>query len=125
MGKKNRTEVAPGYVSKASLSTVRVSPRKARLVANLIRGAQVGNALDLLGNCDKKTAPLVKKLLMSAVSSAKLQSSVDIDELYVKSIWVDEKSILYRFMPRAHGRATKIRKRSSSITLHLDEVGAR
>lgn len=120
---KKKTEVTEGLISKASLREVRVSPRKARLVVNLIRGKNVNDALDMLGNCDKKTAPLVKKLLLSAVANAEKQSSVDIDELVVKRIWVTEGKKLYRMMPRAQGRATPIRRRFSTITLHLDEIG--
>jgi len=120
MAKKATVE---GFISKATLSQVRVSPRKARLVVNMIRGRNVNTALDMLGTCDKKTAPLVKKLLMSAVANAN-NSGVDIDDLFVKRIWVSEGKRLYRSMPRAQGRATPIRKRFSTITLHLDEVGA-
>ena len=120
---KKKNEAADGLISKASLREVRVSPRKARLVVNLIRGKNVNDALDMLGNCDKKTAPLVKKLLLSAVANAEKQSSVDIDELVIKRIWVTEGKKLYRMMPRAQGRATPIRKRFSTITLHLDEIG--
>jgi large subunit ribosomal protein L22 len=118
-----KKKVIEGFISKATLREVRVSPRKARLVVNLIRGKNVSDALDMLGNCDKKTAPLVKKLLLSAVANAEKQSSVDIDELVVKRIWVSEGKKLYRMIPRAQGRATPVRKRFSSITLHLDEIG--
>lgn len=113
-----------GYISRAVLRNARVSPRKARLVVDLIRGEQVESALDILVNSDKKTAPLLKKLLLSAVANANQKSGVDVDELYVRSIWVDEGRKLYRYMPRAQGRATPIRKRSSTITVTLDEVGA-
>ena len=114
-----------GYVARASLSNARVSPRKARLVVDLIRGKNVNVALDILGNCDKKTAPLVQKVLMSAVANADKNAGVDVDELFVKSIWVNAGRTLARSMPRAQGRATPIRKRSSKITLLLDEQGAR
>ena len=123
MSKKKQKD-SEGLISKATLSEVKVSPRKARLVVNLIRGKNVNTALDLLGNCDKKTAPLVRKLLMSAVANAEKQTNIDIDELFVKRIWVSEGKTLHRMMPRAQGRATPIRKRYSTITLHLDEVGA-
>ena len=113
-----------GYISRAVLRDVHVSPRKARLVINAVRGKKVGEALDTLEFSDKKTAPLVKKLLLSAAANAKDQSSVDIDELYIKQAYVDEGRTLKRFLPRAHGRATPIRKRHSHITVVLDEVGA-
>ncbi len=118
---KAKKENKDGYISKAQLSNVHVSPRKARLVVNLVRGQKVDVALDVLKNCDKKTAPLVKKLLLSAVANAE-KSGVDIDELFVKSIWVDEGRKLMRSMPRAQGRATPIRKRHSTIKLLLDEA---
>lgn len=122
MGKK---AVQEGYVSRAKLSNTRVSPRKARLVVDLIRGKKVERALDVLSYCDKKTAPLLKKLLLSAVANASDRAGVDVDELYVKSVWVDEARTLKRIMPRARGSASPIRKRHSSITLLLDEIGAK
>lgn len=115
---------AEGYISKATLNNCRVAPRKARLVIDMIRGKRLGHALDALEFCDKKTAPLVKKLLLSAAANARNSSSVDVDELVVKRAWVNEGRVLKRFMPRAQGRATPIRKRHSIITVVLDEVGA-
>ena len=122
MGKAKQIE---GYVSKAKLSHTRVSPQKARLVVDMIRGKQVEQALDILENSDKKTAPMLKKLLLSAVANASDRSGVDVDELYVKRIWVDEGRTLHRIMPRARGSANPIKKRHSSITVLLDEIGAR
>lgn len=113
------------HVAKAKLSNARVSPRKARLVVNLVRGEKVERALDLLESCDKKTAPLLKKLLLSAVANASNEQSVDVDELFVKSVWVDEGKTIKGIMPRARGSASPIRKRSSSITVLLDEIGAK
>lgn len=121
MAKQKATE---GYISKATLRNTRVPPRKARLVVDLIRGKQVERALDLLGACDKKTAPLVRKLILSAVANASERSGVDVDELYVKRAWVDEGRTLHRVMPRARGTASPIRKRHSHITVLLDEIGA-
>lgn len=125
MAKAQKKQSNEGFVSRASLNKVRVAPRKARLVVDLIRGRRVVDALDLLVNCDKKTAPLLRKLLLSAVANANNQSGVNVDELIVKRAWVDESAILYRYMPRAQGRATPIRKRSSNIHVLLDEAGAR
>ncbi len=110
-----------GYISTAVLRNVRVSPQKARLVIDLIRGKRVGYALDQLQFCDKKTAPLLRKLILSAVSSAQLNSSVDVDELIVKRAWVNAGRTIKRVMPRAQGRATPIKKRHSTITVVLDE----
>ena len=73
-----------GYISRASLRNVRVSPRRARLVVDMVRGKKVEEAIGILDFANKKTAPLLKKLLMSAVANAREQSSVDIDELMVK-----------------------------------------
>ncbi len=117
-------EKEQGYISKATLRGIHIAPRKARLVVNMIRGRKVGTALSNLEFCDKKTAPIVKKLLLSAVANAKQSSAVDVDELVVKLAWVSEGKTLKRFMPRAQGRATPIRKRYSQITLVLDELGA-
>ena len=119
--RKVKKIVGGGYVAKASLNNFRVSPRKARLVVDLIRGLGVDSALDVLANCDKKTAPIVKKLLLSAVANAE-KTGVDLDLLVVKRIWVSEGRTLHRMMPRAQGRATPIRKRFSSINMHLDEA---
>ena len=120
-----KARVNEGHISKAMLRNTRVSAQKARLVVNMIRGKKVDVALDELRCCTKSTAPVVEKLLLSAVANAdNKQSGVDIDELYVKSAWVDEGKTYHRFMPRAHGRATPIKKRHSTITVVLDEGGA-
>jgi large subunit ribosomal protein L22 len=122
MAKKKLTE--SGYISKAVLSNVHVSPRKARLVVNMVRGKRVGEALENLEYCDKKTAALLRKLLLSAVANARNDSEIDVDELVVKSAWVDAGRTIPRWMPRAQGRATPIRKRHSKITVVLDEQAA-
>lgn len=114
-----------GYVAKAQLSNVRVTPQKARLVADLVRGRKVSYALQVLQFSQKKTAPLLKKLLMSAVANAKERAGVDVDELYVRSIWVGEGRKNNRWMPRAQGRATPIIKRHSHINVVLDEISAK
>ncbi|MCK6513949.1 MAG: ribosomal protein [Pseudomonadota bacterium] len=110
--------------STAILRFARVSAQKARLVADLIRGRDVGQALEVLTFTNKKSAPLIKKLIESAVANAehtsKVKSSeVDIDALYVKSIMVDQGTTLRRFRPRAQGRATPIRKQTAHITVVL------
>lgn len=110
-----------GYLAKAFLRGVRVSPQRARLVADLIRGKEVGEAIRILNFCDKKSAPMLKRLVLSAVSNAK-ELGVNVDELMISRIWVNEAPRMKRFMPRAQGRATPIIKRFSSITVHLDEV---
>lgn len=122
---KAKTTEDRGYISKAKLTNTRVSPRKARLVVDMIRGQHVERALDILECCDKKTAPVMKKLLLSAVANATDKEKINVDELYVKSVWVDPGRVYKRSMPRAQGRATPIRKRHSHITVVLDEVGAK
>ena len=111
-------------MSKATLKNVRVSPQKARLVANLIRGRDVEQALEVLAFTPKRTAPLVKKLIESAVANAEQKATldgttVDIDSLYVKTITVDMGPSLRRWRPRAMGRATKIIKPTSHIKVEL------
>jgi large subunit ribosomal protein L22 len=110
--------------SKAILRFARVSARKARLVADLIRGRQVPEAMDVLQFTDKKTAPLVRKLIESAVANAedlarRDSRDLDIDQLYVKTITVDGGPSLRRFRPRAQGRATKILKKTSHLSVEL------
>ena len=122
MAKKIATK-PEGQISSAKLSHVRLGPQRARLVVDLIRGKHVAEALDILKNSDKKTAPILRKLIWSAISNAKTTASVDIDELFIKRAWVDEGRTLRRSLPRAQGRATPIRKRHSTITVVLDEIG--
>lgn len=111
-----------GFISKATLRYARVTPQKARLVVDLIRGEQVGKALDRLTGTIKKTSPLVRKLLLSAVAGAREKDKhLDVDDLFVKAAWVEEGPKLKRMMPRAQGRGTPIRKRMSTITIVLDE----
>ena len=114
--------IIDGYVSKAVLSNVHVSPQKTRLVADLVRGRKVSTAVDILGNCTKKSAPMLKKLILSAVANARQKEGIDIEELFVRRITVGEGKKNKRFLPRAQGRATPIIKRHSSITVLLDEI---
>ena len=105
----------------ARLRFARVSPQKARLVVDLIRGKDVNEALKVLSFTPKKTALMLKKLVQSAVKNARQNQAIDIDHLFVKSISVDQGPVLKRFMPRAQGRASEIRKRMSHINLVLEE----
>ncbi|MGA2467285.1 MAG: 50S ribosomal protein L22 [Thermodesulfobacteriota bacterium] len=106
---------------RAKLRFVRVSPRKARLVADLIRGKGSEEATNILTFTKKAAAKILIKLLKSAIANATQKKTIDIDRLYVKKIAVDQGPTLKRFQPRAMGRATTIRKRSSHITIILDE----
>lgn len=100
---------------------LRIAPRRARGVVDLIRGKNVGDALMVLDFLPRKAARLVAKTLKSVIANAESQQRVDVDRLYVRRITVDGGATLKRFMPRAHGRATPIRKRTSHITIVVDE----
>ena len=106
---------------RARLRFVRIGPRKARLVADLIRGKRSEEALNILTFTKKAASKILIKLLKSAIANATQKKTIDIDRLYVKKIAVDQGPTMKRFQPRAMGRATTIRKRSSHITIVLDE----
>jgi large subunit ribosomal protein L22 len=99
----------------AILKGVRISPQKARLVADMIRGKKVDHALNLLTFSPKKGAEIIKKVLESAIANAEHNKGADIDELKVKTIYVDKGMILKRIRARAKGRAGKIIKPTSHI----------
>ena len=101
----------------AILRSTRISPQKARLVADQVRGMPVAKALDLLKFSDKKAAHIIYKVVYSAVANAENNNGADVDDLKVASIMVDEGPILKRFMARAKGRGTSIFKRTSHITV--------
>lgn len=101
----------------AKLKGARLSAQKARLVADQIRGKQVGEALNILSFSTKKGAKLVRKLLESAIANAEHNEAADVDELSVSRIYVDEGMTMKRIRPRAKGRADRIFKRSCHITL--------
>ena len=100
---------------------VRISPQKARLVANLIRGKQVEEALTILRFTPKKAARILDKTLRAAIANAADTQNVNPDALYVKLTYVDGGTTMKRFVTRAHGRATPIRKRTSHFTVVVDE----
>ncbi|GAB3067401.1 50S ribosomal protein L22 [Salinicoccus sesuvii] len=107
--------------AKAVAKTVRIAPRKARMVLDLIRGKEVGEAIAILKLTNKRTSPVVEKLLKSAVANAEHNYDMDIDNLYVSEAYANEGPTLKRFRPRAQGRATKINKRTSHITIVVSE----
>lgn len=111
-----------GRSHSATLRFVRVAPRKARVVVDMIRGRDVVEALDLLRACQKGVASDVYKLVDSALSNVQ-QSDLDwdVDELYVANAYVNEGPTMRRFRARAQGRASRIRKRTSHITIELGE----
>jgi large subunit ribosomal protein L22 len=106
-------------VAKARL--MRIGPLKVRIVGDLIKRKNVNDALGILEFTPKKAAVILKKLLDSAIGNARQKKYVDVDTLYVKNVVVDEGPVMKRFLPRAMGRATPIRKRMSHVTLVLDE----
>jgi large subunit ribosomal protein L22 len=104
------------------LRNVRISPRKARIVVDLIRNKSVEDAANILQFTTKKVAPMLTKLLESAIHNVDASEELDwdVDDLVVAQVYVDEGPTMRRFRPRAMGRATPIRKRTSHITLVLE-----
>jgi large subunit ribosomal protein L22 len=100
---------------------LRVSPYKVRLVADLVRGKKVDEALTILKFLPKKGGRLINKTLRSALANAENARTIDVDTLFIKVILVDEGPKLKRWRPRAMGRATRILKRTSHITMVLAE----
>jgi len=98
-----------------------ISPQKVRLVADQIRGLSVADAIDILTYSPKKAAGLVKKVLESAMANAEHNEGADIDELTVAKIFVDEGPTMKRISPRAKGRADRILKRSSHISVTVSD----
>ena len=119
--KASKAKTAEQAMYIAKLRKVSISARKARLVVDLVRGKKVQSAIDTLSFTHKKAAPMVKKLIESAVANASQQATVDVDQLVVKEIYVGEGKTPYKWLPRAQGRATPMRKRSSHITVKLAE----
>ncbi|WP_071458954.1 50S ribosomal protein L22 [Bacillus massilinigeriensis] len=107
--------------AKAVARTVRIAPRKARLVLDLIRGKQVGEAVAILKLTPKAVSPIVEKVLKSALANAEHNYEMDINNLVVSQAYANEGPTLKRFRPRAMGRASAINKRTSHITIVLSE----
>ena len=105
------------------LKFVRLSPQKARLVADQIRGKSVEEALHVLDFSTKKAAPIIRKVLNSAIANAEHNEGADVDELKISTICVDEGRTMKRIKPRAKGRADRILKRSCHITVKVAEKG--
>jgi large subunit ribosomal protein L22 len=108
--------------ARAVAKYLRVSPQKARLVADAVRGMPAGEALHALNAMPKKGARLLKKVLESALANADQNPNIDVDILYVKKVVVDQGPQLKRFRPRAMGRAYGIHHRLAHITVVLDEA---
>ena len=105
----------------AKLKFARVGAQKARLVADVVRGKDVNEAIRSLTYMKKKSAGLIKKLIESAVANAEDKKVVDVDNLFVKTITVNQGPLMKRFRPRAQGRAFTVRKKLSHINVVLDE----
>ena len=105
----------------AKLRFARISPQKARLVADQVRGANVEKALQLLTFSNKKAAGIMKKVLESAIANAEHNEGADIDELKVSAVTVDEGPVYKRIQPRAKGRANRILKRTSHIKVTVSD----
>lgn len=108
-------------IATARARFIRVAPRKVRLVADLIRGKNVEEALNILQFTTKGSSKKLARLLKSAVANADQKPGVNIDKLFVHTIHVDGGPSIKRFRPRAMGRATQILKRTSHVTLKLDQ----
>lgn len=107
--------------AKAHARSVRISARKAKLVVDLIRGKQVGEAIAILRHTPKSASPVVEKLLNSAIANAEHNYSMDVNSLFVSEVFVNQGPTMKRFRPRAMGRASQINKRTSHITLVVSE----
>ena len=107
--------------SRAVARYLRVPPLKARQVADLVRGKKVAEAIGILRYTNKKSAPLIGKVLNSAIANAEHNYDMDSDDLYIAGIYIDEGSVYKRMKPRAYGRADVKRIRTSHITVVLRE----
>ena len=108
--------------AKAVAKYIRISPQKVRLIMDEIRGRKVEEAINMLSFAPQKGAFVLKKLIDSAVANAEQNLNMDVDRLYIKRVFADEGPTLNRFRARAMGRATRIRKRTSHLTVILEEV---
>jgi len=107
--------------AKAVEKFIRISPRKLRYVADIIRAKRVDDAVDLLTFTTKKAALIIRKAVQSAAANATENNKMKEDDLVVEKIFINEGPILKRFRPRARGRATKIRKRTSHLTVIVSD----
>jgi len=105
----------------AHLRFARISPQKCRLVADQIRGLPVDKALNILAFSPKKAAEMLKKVLESAIANAEHNDGAVVDDLHVTRVFVDQGPTMKRIMPRAKGRANRILKRTSHITVAVGE----
>jgi large subunit ribosomal protein L22 len=107
--------------AEARIRMLRITPRKVRAVADEVRGKDVQKAIDMLTFCRRRAARPLLKLIKSAVSNADRKGGMDIDKLYIQRLLVDEGPTMKRWMPRARGSASPVLKRSSKISIILEE----
>ncbi|MDR0846682.1 MAG: 50S ribosomal protein L22 [Lactobacillales bacterium] len=107
--------------AKATAKTVRVSPRKARLVIDLVRGKNVGEAISILKFSPNKAAGVIEKVLLSAIANAENNFDLEVEKLVLTEAYVNEGPTMKRFRPRAKGSASPINKRTSHITVVVTE----
>lgn len=105
--------------TQAVLKYVRLSPQKARLVADMVRGQPVDKALSTLKFSRQRAAGIIRKVLESAIANAENNNGADVDELVVSEIFVDQGPVMKRIAPRAKGRADRVIKRTSHITVRV------
>ena len=106
---------------KAVARYVRIPPQKVRLIMDEVRGKKVEEAIRMLTFSPQKGAHLLRKLINSAVANAEANKELDVDTLFIKKIFADQGPTMKRFRPRAMGRATRVIKRMSHLTVILDE----
>lgn len=121
--KKEKREQGIGKdEGRAILRYIRISPRKVRIVLNLIRNKRVEEAIGILRNTQKAASPILLKILNSAIANAVNNNGLDMDDLYIKEAYADQGPTLKRIRPRAQGRANRINKRTSHITIIVKEM---
>lgn len=121
MGKASRARVLDDSEARAVINSIRVSPQKLNLVASMIRGKDVGAALNDLTFSRRRISDTVKKALESAIANAENNHQLDVDRLFVKEAFVGKAFVMKRFRPRARGRVGKIQKPFSNLTIVVRE----
>ena len=121
MAAKDAKSTKPKEDAKAIIRYTRMSPRKARIVANMIRGKDVDEAMAILRLQERKAARVMRKLLVSAIANAHTNNNLEVDNLVVKRVLIDGGPTLKRWMPRAMGRANRMNRRTTHVTIWVGE----
>jgi large subunit ribosomal protein L22 len=108
--------------ARAIAKYLRISPRKTRLCADLVRGKRAEEAVNILSHTPKAGARMISKVVQSALANARQDKSIDVDTLYVKTVFVNQGPTLKRWQPKPMGRAGRIRKRTCHVTVVLSET---